>query len=145
MGTFYGISTGPGDPELLTLKAVRTIAQCGVVACLQTKSGERLALRIAEGAADLSGKTILPLEFPMTRDKRTLAENYDRITDILCAQLETQDVGMLCLGDLSVYATFPEIGKRVAERGFAVQSIPGVTSFCAAAALRAENTLPGVS
>ena len=61
-GTFYGVSVGPGDPELLTLQAVRLLRQCPVLAAPQTASGQMLALDIARRAlcSELDGKTILP-------------------------------------------------------------------------------------
>ena len=60
-GTFYGVSVGPGDPELLTLQAVRLLRQCPVLAAPQTASGQMLALDIARRAlgSELDGKTIL--------------------------------------------------------------------------------------
>ena len=66
-GTLYGVSVGPGDPELMTLQAVRRLQMCPVIAAPQTKSGQMLALEIAQGAVDLSEKTIVPLQFPMRR------------------------------------------------------------------------------
>ncbi len=133
-GILYGISTGPGDPELLTLRAVRILHQCSVIAAPKKKDGESLALQIAGGAADLSGKRILPLSFPMTRDERQLAENDRRIAAQLCDVLVQEDVAALCLGDISLYATFSPVAALVREKGFSVKLIPGVTSFCAAAA-----------
>ena len=59
-GIFYGVGVGPGDPELLTVKALRTLERCPVIAAPQTKSGEMLALDIVRRAAALEGKTILP-------------------------------------------------------------------------------------
>ena len=50
-GIFYSVGVGPGDPELITLKAVRTLERCPVIAAPQTKSGEMLALSIARQAA----------------------------------------------------------------------------------------------
>ena len=67
-GVFYGVGVGPGDPELLTLKAVRRIERCPVIAAPQTRGGTMLALEIAAGAVPMEGKTILPLSFPMGRE-----------------------------------------------------------------------------
>lgn len=74
-GTFYGVSIGPGDPELMTLQAVRLIRQCPVLAAPQTASGQMLALDIARSALGeaLDGKTIVPLYFAMSRDPAALA------------------------------------------------------------------------
>ena len=67
-GVFYSVGVGPGDPELITLKAVRTLERCPVVAAPQTKNGEMLALAIARQAVSLEGKTVVPLHFTMSRD-----------------------------------------------------------------------------
>ena len=69
IGTFYGVSVGPGDPELMTLKAIRLLERCLVIAAPRTKSGEMLALDIGSAAVDLKGKTIVPLYFSMERDR----------------------------------------------------------------------------
>ena len=64
-GVFYGVGVGPGDPELMTLKAVRVLERCPVIAAPRTKSGEMLALDIASAAVDLGEKTVVPLYFSM--------------------------------------------------------------------------------
>ena len=69
---FYGVSVGPGDPQLITLAALRAVEACPVIAAPQAPSGRTLALDILRGAADLTGKTILPLPLAMTRDKAIL-------------------------------------------------------------------------
>ena len=58
LGIFYGVGVGPGDPELMTLKAVRILEHCPVLAAPQTASGEMTALNIAKQAANLNGKTL---------------------------------------------------------------------------------------
>ena len=75
-GVFYGVGIGPGDPELLTLKAVRILEGCEVIAAPRTKGEATLALEIAGKAVDLSGKEILPLEFTMDRDPEVRMAAY---------------------------------------------------------------------
>ena len=85
-GTFYAVGVGPGNPELLTLQAVRTLERCAVIAAPQTKSGRMLALEIAEGAVNLSGKTILPLLFTMSHDPAVREESYRALASLLAEE-----------------------------------------------------------
>ena len=145
-GTFYAVGVGPGDASLLTLQAVRILEQSPVIAAPQTKSGQMLALDIARGAVDLSKKKILPLRFTMSCDPAVREESYRAI----CAQLEGflsrgQDVAMVNLGDVSIYATAYYIFDRLQKAGFPAKMVPGITSFSAVAAqlgwsLTEENT-----
>ncbi len=132
---FYGVSVGPGDPELLTLAALRAVEACPVIAAPQTPSGRTLALDILRGAADLTGKTILPLPLAMTRDKSILEEEYRRAADLVRPHLQAgRSVAMLTLGDVSVYSTVHYLYRILAGEGWPARLIPGVPSFCAAAA-----------
>ena len=107
IGTFYGVSVGPGDPELMTLQAVRRLENCPVIAAPQTPKGGMLALDIAKGAVELSGKTILPLRFAMSLDPAVQKAAHIEAARAVKEYLDAgQDVAMLNLGDLSVYATF---------------------------------------
>ena len=134
-GTFYAVGVGPGNPEFLTLQAVRTLERCAVIAAPQTKSGRMLALEIAEGAVNLSGKTILPLLFTMSHDPAVREESYRAIASLLAEELSCgHDVAMVNLGDVSVYATAYYILDALRRRGFETVIVPGVTSFCAVAA-----------
>lgn len=134
-GTFYGVSVGPGDPELMTLKAVRTIERCPVVAAPRTKSGEMLALDIASGAVSLEGKTVLPLYFPMERSHAALREAHLAAAEQVEAHLAAgRDVAMLNLGDVSIYSTCAYLMDVLRPRGWRTELVAGVPSFCAAAA-----------
>ena len=114
-GTFYGVSIGPGDPELMTLQAVRLIRQCPVLAAPQTASGQMLALDIARSALGeaLDGKTIVPLYFAMSRDPAALAASHEKAAVAVRQYLDAgQDVAMLNIGDVSVsytHLTLPTI------------------------------------
>ena len=134
MGVFYGVSTGPGDPELMTVKAVKIIKKCTVLFIPRTGGEKTLALSIAEKAVDISGKKIIPIDFPMSADKKLLDENYDNAAAVICRELAIADAAMLCSGDISVFSTFSYICEKVAEKGFETVLCPGVTSFCAASA-----------
>lgn len=134
-GVFYGVGIGPGDPELLTLKAVRVLEMCAVIAAPQTKNGETMALEIAGKAVDFTGKTVLPLQFIMDRDPEPLHTAHMAAADAVEAYLASgQDVAMLNLGDVSIYATCGYLTAILAERGYETAMIPGVPSFCAVAA-----------
>ena len=134
-GICYGVGGGPGDPELITLKAVRVLTRCPVIAAPQTRSGEMLALDIVRGAVDLAGKTILPLTFTMSQDKAVLQASHEAAADAVQAHLDRgEDVAMPNLGDVSIYATWGYVMQVLEGRGYETVMIPGVPSFCAAAA-----------
>ena len=142
-GTFYGVSVGPGDPELLTLKAVYCIRRCPVLAVPQTAGGGMLALAIARSAVELAGKTILPLRFAMSRDPAVLQASHAAAADAVKAYLDAgQDVAMLNLGDVSIYSTYSYLEELLRAEGYAAVRIAGVPSFCAAAA-RLDQSLTG--
>ena len=134
-GMLFSVGVGPGDPELLTLKAVRIIEGCEVIAAPRTRSGEMLALDIVRRAVAVDGKTILPLDFAMARDPAARERDHrgaaERIAPFLAAG---RDVAMLNLGDVSVYATCGYVRELLKAKGFESVMVPGVTSFCAVAA-----------
>ena len=121
-GTLYGVSIGPGDPELITVKAMKVIERSKYVATPETGTSDSLALSIVSNAVDLSAKEIMGLSFPMTKDAE-IAEVLD----------SGNDVAMLNLGDITVYSTFAYVMNILLERDYDVELIPGVTSFCASA------------
>ena len=94
-----------------------------------------LALSIAQQAANLEGKTILPITFPMERNEEKRRENYEKAARDIETYLSTgQDVALLNLGDVSIYATGGYLADILRARSYETELIPGVPSFCAAAA-----------
>lgn len=139
-GILYGVGVGPGDPQLLTLKAVETIGKCPVVAAPRTKGGAMVALDIVKGAMDLGGKTVLGLDFAMSHDKSAREASHRAAAAELMKVLDAgEDVAMLNLGDVSIYASFQYIHAILKEAGYPVEMIPGIPSFCAAAAALGES------
>jgi len=141
-GILYGVGVGPGDPELLTLKAVRVMHECTVIAAPDSGAGETVALRIAQ--EHIRGKEVLLCKLPMTKDEVELAESRRKAAGKLCGQLEQgKDVAFLTLGDPSVYATYSYLHRLVVEAGYQAVMVPGITSFCAAAATLGEPLCEG--
>lgn len=135
-GKLYGIGVGPGDPELLTLKAVRLLRECDIIAVPHRDQSKCFALRIAMGAVpELEEKPFLEVDMPMTMDPELLAQAYEFGTARLREQLDAgKTVGFLTLGDPTVYSTYCYLHERIAALGYDTEIVPGVTSFCAAAA-----------
>ena len=145
VGTFYGVSVGPGDPELLTLKAIHCIERCPVLAAPQTAEGRMLALDIVKGAVDVSGKTILPLRFAMSRDADVLRASHEAAAAAVRAQLDAgNNVAMFNLGDVSIYATYGYLEEILKAAGYPTARIAGVPSFCAAAATLGQSLTSGM-
>lgn len=139
-GMLYGVGLGPGDPELLTLKAARCIRDSDALAIPHCDPEKCFAYRIALGAVlAAKDKPLLCIDMPMTRDRAVREAAYEKGAEALAKELEAgKTVAFLTLGDPSVYSTFAYLAERVERHGFRVQWVPGVTSFCAAAAALGE-------
>lgn len=132
-GTLYGVSVGPGDPELLTLKAVRLLREADVIAVPDSGNGKNTALAIvAEWASE---DKLQYFHTPMIRDKLKLQENYNEISIEIAKLLDAgKNVAFITLGDATIYSTYSYIYSILTARGYDAKFIPGVPSFCAAAA-----------
>ncbi len=129
----YGIGVGPGDPELMTLKAIRAIELCDVIAVPGSESSDRTAFAVVEQY--LTGKTLMECRFSMSRDEEKRKSQRTQVADQICDVLTTgKSVGFITIGDPAIYSTYGYIHQLVSERGFATEMIPGVSSFSAAAA-----------
>jgi precorrin-2/cobalt-factor-2 C20-methyltransferase len=134
-GKLYGVGVGPGDPDLITVKALKIIQRIKVIAVPDTGGEANIALEIAAKAADLGVKEILKLHMPMTKDIRALDASHDEAARVVAGKLDTgEDVAFLTLGDPTIYSTYMYIHRKVMEAGYETSIVEGVPSFCAAAA-----------
>lgn len=137
-GMLYGVGVGPGDPELMTVKAVRIIREADIIAVPDGQIAQTIA------ADYLDGKEILVCSMPMVRDKTVLAQKHDEAAGRICDLLKQgKTVAFLTLGDPSVYSTYMYIHRRVQAHGYDAQLIPGVPSFCAVAARLGDSLCEG--
>lgn len=137
MSKLYGIGVGPGDPELMTLKAHRLISAASVVAYPAPDTGESFARRIAAAAIAPEAEEI-PIRIPMRPERYPAQEIYDRAAGTLADRLRNgHDVVMLCEGDPFFYGSFMYLFARLAA-DFETEIIPGVPAMtaCAAASQR---------
>ncbi|HEX4106929.1 MAG TPA: precorrin-3B C(17)-methyltransferase [Solirubrobacteraceae bacterium] len=140
-GRLFGVGVGPGDPELVTLKARRVIEAADVVAYPMAQHGRSVARRIA--APYLRADQVqIALAYPVTTEdtdhpggyEGALLEFYDHAAAQLAAHLrDGRDVAVLCEGDPFFYGSYAYLHERLAHR-FPTEVVPGVTSFSAAAA-----------
>ncbi|MBI5237737.1 MAG: precorrin-2 C(20)-methyltransferase [Deltaproteobacteria bacterium] len=138
-GVFYGIGAGPGDPELITIKALRLLNEAPVIAVPAgaKKESSGRALKVIERLIDLNAKEVIELFLPMTRDGSALKEAREKAAGEVVKRLEKGlDVAFVTLGDPMIYSTFGSIARLVEKRqgSGSVMAIPGVTSFSTAAA-----------
>lgn len=132
-GKLWGVGVGPGDPELLTVKAVRVLREADVVIVPDASSGDKVALNIAKDY--LKDKQIQFVKTPMVRDKAVMDAAHEAAADTISALLDDgKQVAFLTLGDPAIYSTYMYIHQKVLRRGYAVEVVPGIPSFCAAAA-----------
>jgi len=132
-GKLYGIGVGPGDPELLTIKAVNTIQKCSVIAAPKADSHERPAFSIIEKY--MYGKHLHECRFSMDKDMAKRREARRMVAGEIIGFLDSgKDVGFVTLGDPATYSTYMYVHDIIVSEGFGAQIIPGVTSYSAAAA-----------
>ncbi len=140
-GTLFGVGLGPGDPELVTVKAARVIGEADVVAYHSARHGRSIARAIAEPYLR-AGQIEEHLIYPVTTGDTDHPGGYDgamedfyaEASDRIAAHLEAgRDVALLAEGDPLFYSSYMHMHTRLAER-FTAVIVPGVTSVSAASA-----------
>lgn len=135
-GKLYGIGVGPGESSLLTLKAIRTIESCDVLIYPAASKEECYAYRIVvREVPEVEEKPYCCLPFPMVREAEKLEKAHREIYEQIASYLNRdKKVGLMTIGDPTVYSTYMYMHERAKEEGFLPEIISGVPSFCAAAA-----------
>ena len=140
-GKLYGIGVGPGDTELLTLKAARILKTVPVIfSPKSSKEKDSIALSIVkpilEEREDYKRLMIVAPIFPMIEDKSELEKIWDSASEMIGQYLDSgRDVAFVTLGDTSVFSTYSYVQKRLMGK-YEIETIPGITSFTACAATK---------
>ena len=140
-GKLYGVGVGPGDPELMTIKAVKTVEACSVIAVPGQVKEDTLSYKIAEPVIkNLAKKQCLNIHMPMTKDTQKLRQSHKMAAEMIAQVLDTgKDVAFLTLGDPTVYSTYIYVHQLIKEAGYETEIISGIPSFCAVAATLNEG------
>ncbi len=137
-GIFYGVGVGPGDPDLLTVKAARILESCDKVITPTKKMGQpSIAFNIVKDHINDLNK-VMEMNFPMlslSEERETLQKqwkiNADEIEDLLN---EGKNVCFITLGDPMVFSTYSYVMEFLLERDIEVETLSGIPSFCNLAA-----------
>lgn len=136
-GTLYGVGVGPGDPELLTLRALKVLRSVPVIfAASSPKNGYSLALNTVESYLPAHTE-VVRLPFPMTRDEAALRKAWQENADQVRAVLEQgRDAAFITIGDPLTYSTYGYLFTTLRKGGcsFSAVTVPGITAYHAAAA-----------
>lgn len=135
-GIAYGVGVGPGDPELMTLKAIKLIKENEVIALPGKEPRETVAYKIAAAVVpELKDKELVPVYMPMIKDRELIDKEHRKAAKLIEGYLDQgKNVVYLTLGDSTIYCTFSYIQHHLEADGYESALVPGITSFCAAAA-----------
>lgn len=135
-GTFYGVGVGPGDPELLTLKAHRLIQQADVISYIGIRGGRSQARSIAKISIDSAPQPPeeIAVPMPMSKDRSLANQAYDTAAEQIRGALdEGKSVAFLCEGDPLFFGSFAYLLDRLAG-DYQCEVVPGISSVHSASA-----------
>ncbi len=132
----YGVGVGPGDPELMTLKAIRIIRENEVIVVPGKDPKKSVAYQIAVRAVpELAQKELVSLYMPMVKDREAIEKEHIKGAKTLEEYLSKgKNIVYITLGDPTVYCTFTYLQHILEADGYQVELVSGISSFCAAAA-----------
>ncbi|MBD2578133.1 precorrin-2 C(20)-methyltransferase [Oscillatoria sp. FACHB-1406] len=137
IGTLYGISVGPGDPELITLKGLRLLRTASAIAFPAGIKGKPGKAERIIAPWSISEQKMLPLNFPYVPDFDVLTRAWHEAAEQVWQYLERgEDVAFACEGDISFYGTFAYLAQTLQQLHpeVVIEIVPGVSSPLAAAA-----------
>ena len=135
-GTASGVGVGPGDPEYMTLKAIRLIKENDVIAVPGKVAKDAVAYKIAAAVVpELADKELVPIYMPMVKDRELIDAEHKKAAKLVESYLDQgRNVVYITLGDSTIYCTFSYIQHYLEADGYPVELVAGIPSFCAAAA-----------
>lgn len=131
-GIFYGIGVGPGDPELLTMRAIRVLKEVDVIIAPKTeKKEDSVALEIARPYLKVDVEVVKQV-FPMVVNFEQSPEAWEQNkAEILALLAQGKKVAFLTLGDPMFYSTYIYVFRLLEHEGYPIETVPGITAFCA--------------
>lgn len=135
MAELICVGCGPGDPELLTVKAVKAIHNADVIMCPTSKEGKiSIAYSIISSVIDNSKKPVVNLVFPMVKDKKTLENTWKKNAKVIADTIKSgKNVVYLTVGDPSLYSTWIYLQRELKLKypEIKITVIPGIVSMFA--------------
>ena len=114
----YGIGLGPGDPELITVKALKVLRECEVLILPESGRAETI-LKAILTPEELTGKKMIPVNIPMSHDSMIIESIYSNMVDIIYPLLDmNKTVGYLTIGDPTLYSSFIKIKEKLEYNGY---------------------------
>ena len=135
-GIAYGVGVGPGDPKLMTLRAIELIRENDVIAVPGKEPKESVAYKIAAAVVpEIADKELVPVYMPMIKDRALIDEEHKKGAALLKKYLDQgKNVVYITLGDPTIYCTFSYLQHYLEADGYPVELVPGISSITAAAA-----------
>lgn len=136
-GKFYGIGVGPGAPDLLTIRAASILKSVHSI-CIPKSAADKESIALKVARTYIAPNTeIVEISTPMTRNKAVLEAEWQQGAEIIAERLKAgQDVAFITIGDAMLFSTYGYLLKKVRQLlpEVCVETVPGITSFSAAAA-----------
>lgn len=136
-GRLYGVSVGPGQADLMTLRSKSILESCDVIGYPVKRAGEgSVALSIVEQVINLDGRDVREFVFSMDPNDSVRREHEKvAIGELMSVLDQGKDVAMITLGDVGIYSTYMYVDRAIRDAGYPTEVVPGINSFSHGASL----------